>query len=191
MSKDEDILTAKDVMSSPVVTVMEDEYVVKAAQLMDSHRIGGVIVVDGKNKPVGIITERDLATRVVARNLQPANVKVSEVMSKPLATIDGEASIREVAKKMSKLEIRRLAVLSRGELVGIVTSKDILNVTPALIDILWEKSRLIAGEPVRTPNRLAGHCERCGVWSDRLTHYDGQFYCEDCISDIEEDSKAH
>jgi len=126
MSRDEDILTAKDVMSSPVVTVREDESVVKVAQLMEKHRIGGVIVVDEKNNPLGIVTERDLATRVVAKNLQPANVKVSEVMSKPLATIDGETSIREAARRMSKLEIRRLAVMSKGELVGIITSKDII-----------------------------------------------------------------
>ncbi|MBS7650781.1 MAG: CBS domain-containing protein [Candidatus Bathyarchaeia archaeon] len=191
MSKDEDILTAKDVMSRPVVTAREDESVVKVAQLMENHRIGGVIVVDERNNPVGIVTERDLATRVVAKNLQPANVKVSEVMSKPLAMIDGETSIREAARRMSKLEIRRLAVMSKGELVGIITSKDILNVTPALIDILWEKSRLTSEEPLRTQNRLAGYCDRCGIWSDGLMHYDGQYYCEDCIADIEEESKPH
>jgi len=189
--RDETVVAAKDVMSKPVITVKETESVVKAAQMMQRSNVGGVIVVNKEGKPLGIITERDLAIRVVAKDLQPNKITVSKIMSRPLATIDGDANIREVARKMSKLEIRRLAVVSKGELLGIVTSKDLLRITPALIDILSEKSRLLAPEPVRAANRLAGYCDKCGIWSDRLAQRDGEFYCEDCLSDIEEETKAH
>jgi len=191
IEKDEAIVTAKDVMTRPVVTVDEDESAVRAAQLMERHNIGGVIVVNKEGKPLGIITERDLATRVVAKDLQSSEVTVSDIMSRPLATIDGDTSVREIAKKMSRLEIRRLAVVGKGELLGIITSKDILRITPALFDVLSEKSRLSSIEPIRTANSLAGYCDRCGVWSDGVAQHDGQFYCEDCLSDIEEETKAH
>jgi len=192
IGKDEAVVTAKDVMSKPVVTVKESESAVQAAQLMDKHKVGGVIVTNEKGRPLGMITERDLSTRVVAKNLQPDKVTVSKIMSRPLATIDGDTSIREVAKRMNGLEIRRLAVVSKkAELQGIVTSKDILRITPALLDVLTEKSRLTPPEPSWTPTRLAGYCDRCGDWSDTLAQRGGQFYCEDCLSDIDEETRAH
>lgn len=184
IEKDEEVVTAKDVMSKPVVTVSGNQSSAKAAQLMEKKGIGGIIVVNESGKPLGIVTERDLALRVVAKNLQPSKVTVSDVMSRPLATIDGEVSIREVAKKMSKLEIRRLAVIHRGELQGIITSRDILRITPAMMDVLSEKSRLSPVGPVREASRLAGYCDKCGVWSDSLAQHDGQFYCPDCLSDV-------
>lgn len=188
---DEAVATAKDVMSKPVFTVGEKETAVKVAKLMEKTGVSGVVVVNEAGKPLGIITERDLATRVIAKDLQPSKVIVSSVMSRPLATIDGDASIREVAKKMSRLEIRRLAVVSKGELQGIITGKDILRIMPAMIDVLTERSRLVSSEPIRTPNRLAGYCDNCGDWSDTLVQHDGQFYCDDCLSDAEEETKAH
>ncbi|MEM2942236.1 MAG: CBS domain-containing protein [Candidatus Bathyarchaeia archaeon] len=127
---------------------------------------------------------------MVAKNLQPDKVTVSEIMSRPLATIDGDTSIREVARRMSRLEIRRLAVVSKkGELEGIITSKDILRITPALLDVLSEKSRLPLPEQLREPTRLAGYCDMCGEWSDALAQRDGQFYCDDCLSDMDEQSR--
>ena len=191
IDKDEAVVTAKDVMTSPVITVRENETVMKAAQLMEKSNVGGIIVVNREGRPLGIITERDLATRVVARNIQADKKAVSAVMSKPLATIEGDTPIREVARKMSTLEIRRLAIVSKGELLGIITSKDILRITPAMIDVFSEKSRLSAPESVRSTSVLAGYCDKCGVWSDALAQHDGEFYCDDCLSDVEEESKAH
>ncbi len=188
---DEAVATAKDVMSKPVFTVGDKESAVKVAQLMEKTGVSGVVVVNEAGKPLGIITERDLATRVIAKDLHPREVTVSSVMSRPLATIDGDASIIEVAKKMSRLEIRRLAVVGKGELQGIITSKDILRIMPAMIDVLTERSRLVSPESIRTPNRLAGYCDDCGDWSDTLIQHDGQFYCDDCLSDVEEETKAH
>lgn len=190
-SYDENVATAKDVMSKPVISVNENDNAMNAAKLMEKHEIGGIVIVNKDGKPLGIVTERDLATRVVAKGLQSKDVSVSSIMSRPIATIDGEASIREVAKKMSKLEIRRLAVVSKGDLQGIITSKDILRITPVMMDILSERSRINANEPIRETSNLAGYCDNCSEWSLSLSYHEGKFQCEDCLSDAEEEAKGN
>lgn len=182
---DENVATAKDVMSKPVISVRENDTVMNAARLMEKYKIGGIVVVNKNGKPLGIVTERDLATRVVAKGLQPKDVNVSSIMSRPIATIDGDASIREVAKKMSQLEIRRLAVVSKEDLQGIITSKDILRITPVIMDVLSERSRINANEPIRETSNLAGYCDNCSEWSLSLSYHDGKFQCEDCLADAE------
>lgn len=180
---------AKDVMSSPVITVKESENIVKVAKLMDKHGIGCVIVVDKKENPVGIITERDIIERVIAKSLSPGRTKASKIMSKPIATVDSSTSITEVAKKMKKMNIRRLAVMESGKLVGILTSKDIAYIAPVLIDVASERST-VSGRILSKMHGLAGYCDRCGIWSDNLTEHEGTFLCEDCLADLEEEEKT-
>ena len=175
-------MLVRDVMSSPVITVNEDETVEKVAQLMDKYRLGCIIVTSKDGKPVGIITERDLVVRVLAKNLLSSKLKAKDVMSSPLMTIGPDATISEAARMMSRLNIRRLGVVYRGELVGIISSKDILAVTPELIEIIQEKARIESqGSSEETETApLAGYCDRCGAWSDNLREVEGQFLCEDC-----------
>jgi len=180
-----------DIMSTPVRTVKETEKVSDAARKMDRYGVGGVIVVDRKGKPVGIITERDMVKRVVAKNLLPNRVKAASIMSKPLATISSNKDISEAAKTMSRLKIRRLAVMEGTKLVGVITSKDIVDITPALIDVIVEKSQIVGLEPSRKSSVLAGHCDKCATWSENLVEHDGIFLCEDCLADVEEENKVH
>jgi len=176
-------MLVKDVMSSPVITVDEDATVDKAAQLMADGHIGGIIVTSKDGKPLGIITELDFVTRVVAKNLQPSKLTAKEVMSSPLVTIDPDETLSESARRMSRLNIRRLGVMYKGKLVGILSSKDVLAVTPELLEIIQEKARIERGTAVEEGSEstlLAGYCERCGGWSDDLTEVEGNFLCEDC-----------
>ena len=177
-------MLVKDAMSSPVFTVDEKLTVDKAANLMDQHELGCVIVTGKDEKPIGIITERDLVSRVVAKNILPHKLKVKEVMSTPLMTISSETTLSETARAMSRLNIRRLGVMYKGNLVGIISSKDILSVTPELIEIISETARienLKATEEETTEFApLAGYCDRCGAWSDSLKEAEGEFLCEDC-----------
>ena len=189
-SVDENVATAKDVMSKPVISIRENDNAMNAAKLMEKHKIGGIVIVNKSGKPLGIVTERDLATRVVAKGLQPKDVNVSSIMSRPIVTIDGDTSIREVAKKMSRLEIRRLAVASKEDLQGIITSKDILRITPVMMDVLSERSRINANEPIRETSNLAGYCDNCSEWSLSLSYHDGKFHCKDCLADGEEEAKG-
>jgi len=175
-------MLVKDVMSSPVITATEDTPLNEVAMLMRKHDIGCVIVNDKNGKPVGIITERDIVERVVAENIKPGEIRAKEIMSRPLVTIDSERTINDAAREMSRLNIRRLAVMYKGELAGIISSKDILAVTPELIEIIQEKARIENQNIMEESEQVssAGYCDNCGEWSDDLREVEGSFLCEEC-----------
>ena len=182
-------MVVKDVMSSPVVTLDEDETSNKVASLMDENDLGCVIISNKARKPVGIITERDLVVRVLAKNLMPDAIKAKEIMTSPLVTITPEATISEAARRMSRLDIRRLGVVYKGNLVGVISSRDVLGVMPELIEIIQERTRLEdaaqAEETEDEEKPLSGYCDRCGVFSENLKAVDGQNLCEDCRIELE------
>jgi CBS domain-containing protein len=183
-------MVVKDVMSSPVVTLDEGATSNKVANLMDKNELGCVIVTNKTGKPVGIITERDLVLRVLAKNLKPDAVKAKEIMTSPLVTIEPEATISEAARRMSRLNIRRLGVIYKGNLVGVVSSKDILGVMPELIEIIQERTRIegaAAAEETAEAEEmsLSGYCDRCGGFSENLKDVNGQNLCEDCRIELE------
>ena len=113
---------------------------IRAAANMDMKDLGAVIVQNKAGKSIGIITERDIVKRVVAKNLKPDTVKAKEIMTTPLVTIEPEANITDAARRMTRLDIRRLGVIYKGNLVGIISSKDILGVMPELLEIYQERS---------------------------------------------------
>lgn len=182
-------MLVKDVMTSPVVTIDEEGIVHEAAKLMEKSDVGCIIVTDKKGRPEGIITERDLITRVLAKNLLANKVKAKKVMTSPLLTIDPDESLTEAARKMSRLNVRRLGVIYRGNLVGLISSKDILAVTPELLETIQERAK-IEKEPrpeeeAPEPRPLAGYCDHCGRWSDALKDIDGQLLCEECQVELQ------
>jgi len=176
-------MLVKDVMSSPVITIDENETADKAARLMDKNNVGCIVVIGKQGKPLGAITERDLVIRVLARNNQPSKLIAKEVMTSPLITVDPDETLSEAARRMSRLNIRRLGVMYKGNLVGLISSKDILAITPELLEIIQEKARIEGGkamEAIPETPPLAGHCDRCGSWSDNLEEVEGNYLCEDC-----------
>jgi CBS domain-containing protein len=182
-------MIVKDVMSSPVVTTDEDETSNKAAMTMDKDDLGCVIVTNKAGKSIGIITERDLVIRVIAKNLKPDTVKAKEIMTTPLVTIEPDATISEAARRMNRLNIRRLGVFYKANLVGIISSKDILGVMPELIEIIQEKTRIEgAGETEETEETpLSGYCDSCNVYSENLKDKNGENICEECRVELEQE----
>lgn len=177
-------MLVKDIMSSPVITIDENTSVNRAAQLMEKHNLGCIIVTSKKGeKPLGIITERDLVTRVLAKNAKPSKLTAKEVMTSPLITVKPDETLSEAARRMSRLNIRRMGVVYKGNLVGVVSSKDILAITPELIEIIQERARIEGENALREAPEyppLAGYCDHCGQWSDTLKEADGRFLCEEC-----------
>jgi len=177
-------MLVKDVMTSPVITIGEEGSAQEAAQLMDKNDVGCIIVTSNDEKPVGIITERDMITRVQAKNTLPSKMKAKKVMTSPLITIDPDETLTEAARKMSRLNVRRLGVIYKGNLVGLVSSKDILAVTPELLEIIQERAKIdkepAPEEEAPEPRPLAGYCDHCGRWSDALKEVEGQMVCEEC-----------
>ena len=121
-------------MSQNVVTTTPFITMDEAAKTMGERRIGSLVVVRD-NKPVGIITERDLLSHVLALGLDPRTVKVERVMSSPLISIHPLATIKEAAQKMMKTK-GRIPVFENGRLVGIVTASDLLKSMPKVSETM-------------------------------------------------------
>ena len=104
-------------------------------------------------------------------------------MTKPPATIDATTKVTDAAKKMREMKVRRLVVLQNGKAKGIITSNDIVDVTPALIDVMAEKSQIAPVPKVKEAASLSGYCDRCGSWAEEMKSHDGQFLCDDCLAE--------
>ncbi|MFP9190546.1 CBS domain-containing protein [Natronosalvus vescus] len=123
---------------SDVITASVDEPASELATMMDDEDIGSVVITDG-NEPVGIVTDRDLAVRVVAAGDDPTEVTAEAVMSTDLCTIDQGDGFYQATELMSEHGIRRLPVVdSDGELTGIITSDD-------LNELLADEHQQLAG----------------------------------------------
>ncbi|MFQ5999979.1 MAG: cyclic nucleotide-binding/CBS domain-containing protein [Candidatus Bathyarchaeia archaeon] len=135
------ILKIENVMISDVITVKAETTVRQAVDLMNEHEIGCLIVVDEEEKPVGILTERDLLRRVLAKRKDPVRIKVSQVMSKPLVTGTPHMDLEDAARLMFKKKIKKLPVVEDGRLVGLVTLTDMVRVQPHIIKVLKRLSK--------------------------------------------------
>jgi len=119
-------VSVREIMKSPVITVEEDKTAEEAAKIMVENNIGA-IVVTRKGEAVGIVTERDFLKKVVARDLAPSSVKVKDIMTSPLLTLDVNASIAEAADLMNRKRIRRIVITEGGKITGIITQRDIIE----------------------------------------------------------------
>lgn len=117
--------TIAEMMTREVVTVAPGDPVERAVRSMLEHDIGSVVVAEGR-APVGIFTERDLTRRI----LDDPNLlsrPVEEVMSSPVVSTPSSAEVVEVFGLMDEHRVRRVPVVDGGELVGIVTERDLLH----------------------------------------------------------------
>ena len=181
MTRITDELLVRDVMSSPVIESREDETAEDVARKMVKYNVGAVVITGQNGAPIGIVTRTDLVDKVIAKNLRPNEVKASDIMSSPLQTIEPDAKIEEAVKKMNKLRISRLAVVYKRRLAGLVSLKDILQVTPEILEIVKENMRIRGITlPRSMEGYVEGYCDSCGEWSDMLLNVEGQYICEDC-----------
>jgi CBS domain-containing protein len=115
----------RDVMTERPRTVSKDDGVADAARLMREEDAGVVPIVDG-DRLVGVVTDRDIAVRLVAEGRDPRSTKVEEIASRELVTIDPQQSLNEALRLMAQHQVRRLPVCEEdGRLVGIVAQADI------------------------------------------------------------------
>ncbi|MGD8566152.1 MAG: CBS domain-containing protein [Candidatus Bathyarchaeota archaeon] len=118
--------TVQGVMSKPVITIEMGNTVQASAEIMSKKNAGSIIVTK-KSEPIGIVTERDILRRVVAKGLDGSRMLIEEIMSKPLVTISENIPIIEAIRILQKKKIRRLLILDKNRLVGIVTQRDLLR----------------------------------------------------------------
>jgi CBS domain-containing protein len=117
--------TIQDAMTSNPKTVTTDQTVVDAARIMKQEDAGIVPIVDGQ-KLVGVITDRDIAIKVVAEGKDTQTTKVTEIASRDLVTIDPQQNLDEALRLMAQHQVRRLPVVEEdGKLVGILAQADV------------------------------------------------------------------
>ncbi len=160
-------------MSGKVLTAGLTTTVAQAAKKMADRGVGSIIIVKDRD-PVGILTERDLLMKVVSLDLRASTVKVGKIMSFPIMTIGPDADITDAARTMARNKIRRLPVVERGKLIGIVTASDITAISPELTEVMV-RSEVPAGEAIEE-----SVCEACGEVTTSLYEVDGMWVCENC-----------
>jgi signal-transduction protein with cAMP-binding, CBS, and nucleotidyltransferase domain len=115
-----------DYMTSPVSSIDAESFVKEAAQIMHTKHIGSIFI-NKNDKFIGIITENDLLRKVVAANLDSETTKVTEIMTEPLVTLDCFEPIAKANQLMAQKKIRHLGVTKNGEIIGVLSVKDLVS----------------------------------------------------------------
>lgn len=168
----------RDIMNSPVISASTEASIKDIAIKMKEEKVGSIVIMD-KEKTLGIVTDWDIVSNAVVKDIKPSMLKASDIMQQ-LHTIEGEEGVTEAARILRKHNIKRLGVVYKNRLVGIISASDVIAVTPDLVDVISEKSALIRGETGRSMGNVSGYCDECGEWSDLLQYEEGTFTCEEC-----------
>ena len=141
-----------------VITIDVGASLRDAASLMRAHHIGALVVtVDaaGREQAVGVITDRDLAIEILARDLNPTDVKVGQLASRHLASVPGTAGIAEAVAVMQASGVRRLLVTDHeGQLAGFVSADDLLEALAGQLGVLANALRQVSRARVLTGPRF-------------------------------------
>jgi len=124
--------TIGDVMTKSVISVDAALTINETAKMMEDAKVGAVIVMED-NVPVGIVTDRDFSVKVAAHAYQITE-PVKQIMSSPLFSINSDESVRIAADLMHERKIRKLPVIDDGNVVGIITATDIVNLLSVSVE---------------------------------------------------------
>lgn len=171
-----------DAMTTKPISVEPSSTVRNVAEIMSDFHVGAVVVkTNGISK--GIITEQDIVRKIIAKGINPLDRKVEEFMEKQIHTIRPDEDIYDALIKMRDLNIRHLPVVEDGNMIGLLTLKDVLKIQPSLFDLIVEKFEL--REEKRKPiNRVIpneGICEECGEYSEDIKEFNGSLLCRKCV----------
>lgn len=149
-------MNISDLVRRSAVAARPDQTLLQAAAIMDNAGVGALVIVDG-DRPVGIVTDRDLVRRGMARGL-PLDARVDAVMSTPIITVSADDDAHKVYEVLRNHALRRLPILSEGRFVGMITVDDlIIHLAADLADL----ARPVTGEVLfaqrdsRPPARVA------------------------------------
>lgn len=133
----------------PPATIAADHTITEAADAMDRLAVGALVVVESDGRPVGIVTDRDLVLRALARRVSP-DARIDSVMSTELVVLSPDADLRDALRVFEGKAIRRLPLVAGDEVVGMLTMDDLV------VDLTDDLARLI--RPI-TAQVLFGHRE--------------------------------
>jgi CBS domain-containing protein len=119
--------SVRDVMTKNPVALSSDSSVRDAAKAMSDHRIGTVVVME-KDKPCGIVTDRDITVRAVATGSDPSKTRLSEICSQSLAAVRSDQSVEDAIQVMKSHDVKRVVVMSDSKLEGIISLADLTRI---------------------------------------------------------------
>ncbi len=143
-------MMVKDIMRKEIKTVSPDISIKEAAKMMVEEGVGSLLVLEN-NKLKGIITERDMVEKVVAKSIDPKNIRVRDIMVKKLILATPDTEIEEAAKMMVKHHIKRLPVVFNNVLIGMITATEIIAAEPRILEeiegfvLLTQTKKPVAG----------------------------------------------
>src|SRR3989344_7011684 len=171
-------IAVSDAMTTKPVTIGTDETVLAAVKLMQKKHVGSLLVV--KNDALkGIFTERDLV-RVVAKGVNLKELKISEVMITHLHTAKPSDDLAEAIHHMQKNKVRRLPIVYKNKVVGMLTQQDIIRVQPALWEILMGRGAIKVKKEKK--KYMEGECDICENFAE-LHEHNGQYLCAECLEE--------
>lgn len=119
-------LYVKDIMSKNVITVGEDTTVKEALETMDKNKVSSLLISCGGDRPFGIVTRKDIIREMVIKE-GDIGMQISKIMTSPLLFATPNLRIKDAATLIDRHKVRRLPVLQKGEIVGIVSTSDIFR----------------------------------------------------------------
>jgi len=168
------MMTVGQVVKRKAVIVKPEDTIERVARILSRHKVGSAVVVEDE-EIVGVITDRDILDKVVAKGRDPKTVKVREVMTKNPVTIEDDYDISDAIDKMMEKGIRRLLVTRLGRPLGFVTAADLL----AALNTMNSEEE----EETIEETEVYGICELCGQYGPLYKVYiEGQerWICESC-----------
>jgi CBS domain-containing protein len=118
-------MESKNIMSSHIISVGQNEPVSAAARLLKKYNIGALPVHDDRGSLKGIVTDRDIVLRCVALDGDPQETRVREIMSRNLCTVDVDTPLEAVAQTMAREQVRRVPVMENQRMVGMISLGDV------------------------------------------------------------------
>ncbi len=181
-------ISVGDVMTRNFVSAKPDSSLYECAKLMAKERVNSLVITEGR-RLIGIITARDILWVLTKKqNIDLSKIRSIDVAARKLAVIKPSADINQAIKKMQESNFRRLPVISRGEIIGMITLKDISSIEPQLygeisflIDNVREREQKKTQTEADWP--LEGLCENCGAFAD-LLKVEKQLLCPDCRDEL-------
>ena len=150
-------MTVGSICSRVVATASSHESIRVAAQRMAANDVGTLIILEATDGalPIGIVTDRDIALRCVAAERDPDRDRIESIMTRPLHSVDEQASVEEATERMARAGTRRLAVVDRaGSLVGLLSLDDVLDL---VADETGAIGRLLAKQHGQVPIAAGPH----------------------------------
>lgn len=176
-----------DIMTREPVTISPDMDLLECAKQMVRKRVGSLLIIKDK-KLVGFISQQDILWALIKKSRDDlSSIKAIDISPRKLATIKPDSSVEDAIKKMKKLRFERLPVIQDGELIGMITIRDILNFNPEIYPELEEFAQIREeaeklGRVKKAKDRKGvqeGICEECAA-RDLLFRVNGMLICESC-----------